>query len=445
MDLEKFRILTGKQGQVDNAGEAVYTSLSDPRERDADHAMTVSGLNGYIHSLIASDTLLSDLTVRGEISNFVAHRSGHCYFSLKDEGGLVRAVMFRTAAARLRFRPENGMKVLVHGYVSVYEKDGQYQLYASSMEPDGIGSLYLAFEERKHRLEAEGLFDPARKRPIPRYPSRIGVITSPTGAAIRDILHILARRYPSAEVLLYPALVQGEEAPPTMIRALHWFNDHRASDVLIIGRGGGSFEDLFAFQDEALARAIAASEIPVISAVGHETDFSISDFVADLRAPTPSAAAELAVPDTGELLMRAEQLCTRLRTGLHTAVARSEQRLASITSRPLFRRAERLFDTPRNSLLHTGELLFSAMRRIAEEGNVHLAEMGGRLNALSPLAVLSRGYAVAFRDGGTPVTSVHCISSGDVLSLRLADGTASVCVQNTFAQEQEHKENEEES
>ena len=266
--------------------------------------MTVSALNQYIHTLIASDTALSDLTVRGEISNFVAHRSGHCYFSLKDEGGLIRAVMFRTAASRLAFRPESGMKVLVHGYVSVYEKDGQYQLYVSAMEPDGIGSLYLAFEERKRRLATEGLFDASRKRPIPRYPARIGVITSPTGAAIRDILHILARRYPCAEVLLYPALVQGEEAARSMIAGLRWFQEQNAADVLIIGRGGGSFEDLFAFQDEGLAREIAASTIPVISAVGHETDFSISDFVADLRAPTPSAAAELAVPDMTELLAR---------------------------------------------------------------------------------------------------------------------------------------------
>ena len=443
MDLQTFRSLTGQGGDLPKT-EAAPRYVVGMGARDQS-AMTVSALNQYIHTLIASDTALSDLTVRGEISNFVAHRSGHCYFSLKDEGGLVRAVMFRTAASRLAFRPESGMKVLVHGYVSVYDKDGQYQLYVSAMEPDGIGSLYLAFEERKRRLAAEGLFDASRKRPIPRYPARIGVITSPTGAAIRDILHILARRYPCAEVLLYPALVQGEEAARSMIAGLRWFQEQNAADVLIIGRGGGSFEDLFAFQDEGLAREIAASTIPVISAVGHETDFSISDFVADLRAPTPSAAAELAVPDMTELLARTEQLRARMRTGLSATVSRGAERLAQLSARPVLRRADRFFDAQKTALLRQTEHVFSALRRILSDGDARLAEMGGKLDALSPLAVLSRGYAAAFHADGRAVTSVHHLSTGDRLSLRLADGSASVRVEDLHDEDQEHKEKGEES
>ena len=442
MDLQKFRALAGAAGasSVTVAEHPQVSSTLDGRD-----ALTVSRLNEYIHALLASDTMLTDLTVRGEISNFVAHRSGHCYFSLKDEGALIRAVMFRTAASRLRFRPETGMKVLVRGHVSVYERDGQYQLYVSDMEPDGIGSLYLAFEERKRRLEAEGLFDAARKRPLPRYPSRIGVITSPTGAAIRDILHILARRYPSAEVLLYPALVQGEEAPLTMISGLRWFNSHRAADVLIVGRGGGSFEDLFAFQDEGLAREIAASEIPVISAVGHETDFSISDFVADLRAPTPSAAAELAVPDIEDLAERIAQMRVRMRTGLRTTVAHRREKLLHLASRPIFRRADRLFDGHKTHLIHRTENLFRAVGTITAEGYARLGELGGKLDALSPLSVLSRGYAVAYDKAGGIISSVEELSCGDRLTVRFLDGCVIGRIEEINELMQEHKEKEEKS
>ena len=244
---------------------------------------TVTQVNEYIKSLLESAPHLSSIQLKGEISNFTHHKSGHLYFSLKDEGGLIRAVMFRGSASALKFLPENGMKVVARGSVSAYVRDGSSQLYVSSMEPDGIGALYLAFEQLKRKLEAEGLFDRARKRPIPKCPTRVGVITSPTGAAVRDIIHVTGRRFPLAKIILYPALVQGEGAPASLIRGMQYFNRSRSCDVIIIGRGGGSIEDLWGFNDEGLARVIASSEIPVISAVGHETDFTICDFVADLR------------------------------------------------------------------------------------------------------------------------------------------------------------------
>ncbi len=429
MDLQKFRALTGAVESASVATAEPFAVAPSGNER----AVSVSALNAYIRGLIAGDACLADITVRGEISNFTAHRSGHLYFSLKDEGALVRAVMFRTAAVRLRFRPETGMKVLVHGNVSVYEKTGEYQLYASDMEPDGIGSLYLAFEERKRRLEAEGLFDPARKRALPRYPHRIGVITSPTGAAIRDILHILGRRYPIAEVLLYPSLVQGEEAPLSLVRALSWFNLRRAADVLIIGRGGGSFEDLFAFQDEGLARAIAESEIPVISAVGHETDFSISDFVADRRAPTPSAAAEIAVPDMAELLLRLSESGTRMKTGLLATLAGRKRALNALKTRPLFSRPDRLYYEPKTTLLRQSEALSHAAERMLLASRARLGECGGKLDALSPLAVLSRGYAAAFDEAGGLLSSVENAAVGDRIAVRMADGTLTARVEDIVA------------
>ncbi len=435
MDLQKFRALTGAAGNADFAFSSAQndTAVAHQPVNSSDRAVSVSALNAYIRGMFAGDPRLSDITVRGEISNLKAHSSGHYYFSLKDEGSLLRAVMFRTAAARLRFRPENGMKILARGNVAVYEKNGEYQLYVSDMEPDGIGSLYLAFEERKRRLEAEGLFDPARKRPLPRYPRRIGVITSPTGAAIRDILHILGRRYPAAEVILYPALVQGDDAPPTLIRGLRYFSDNRAADVIIIGRGGGSFEDLFAFQDEALARVIAASQVPVISAVGHETDFSISDFVADMRAPTPSAAAELAVPDAGELLLRLAGYATRIRSGLVGKIAREKKALHALKMRPALRRPEQLHNEQKNALLHESEALSRASERMTEMHRARLCELGGKLDALSPLAVLSRGYAAAFRKDGTLLSSVEDLSVGDRFSVRLSDGFVTAGVEEITA------------
>lgn len=265
-------------------------------------ALTVTQLNEYIKRLIDTTPQLSDVYVKGEISNFKNHYStGHFYFTLKDEGGQLRSVMFKSFASKLRFMPEDGMKVTAHGRISSYVRDGGYQLYCDMIEPEGVGSLYVAYEQLKKKLEYEGLFDASRKKPLPKIPSKVGIITSATGAAIRDMINVCGRRFPFATLVLYPALVQGPEAPAQLISGMNYFNAAKNVDVIIIGRGGGSIEDLWAFNDENLARTVAASAIPVISAVGHETDFTICDFVADRRAPTPSAAAELAVPDTAEL------------------------------------------------------------------------------------------------------------------------------------------------
>ena len=291
--------------------------------------ITVSELNEYIKMVLEHDELLMRIFVKGEISNFTNHyKTGHFYFSLKDEGGTVRAVMFRGSAARLKFMPENGMRVIVGGRVGVFPRDGQYQIYAETMEPDGIGALYIAYEQLKKKLEAEGLFDASKKKPLPKIPTRIGVITSPTGAAIRDIIHILGRRFPLARVILYPALVQGEGAAPDLVRGLDYFNQMGNVDVIIIGRGGGSLEDLWAFNDETLARHVAASRIPVISAVGHETDFTLCDFAASRRAPTPSAAAEIAVPETEELARKLANVTSRIELLLEGRLKLYRERLA---------------------------------------------------------------------------------------------------------------------
>ncbi|MBR7092978.1 MAG: exodeoxyribonuclease VII large subunit [Clostridia bacterium] len=368
--------------------------------------ITVSQLNRYVKSLLEGDAQLACVYVSGEISNFVHHvRSGHLYLSLKDEGGLVNAVMFRAAAARLPFTPENGMKVIVRARVSLYERDGQYQIYIDEMQPDGVGALQLAYEQMKARLEKEGLFDAARKRPIPPYPRLIGVITSPTGAAVRDILNILGRRYPLASVVMAPVLVQGEEAPAQLVDALHRFNVLRqkgsryAPDVLIIGRGGGSIEELWAFNDERVARAVAASDIPVISAVGHETDFTICDFAADLRAPTPSAAAELATPEQGQLVHTLSQYRSRMVNALQGRLQAQYRRLDALLAR-------RCLKTPLFYVQEQGLRLDAATRAFAAAAKetVHrqqnrLATAAGKLDTLSPLKVLSRGYSIVSQNG----------------------------------------------
>lgn len=384
--------------------------------------ITVGQLNRYVKSLLEGNPHLADVYISGEISNFTNHyKSGHLYLSLKDDQALVKAVMFRGAASRLKFTPENGMKVIVRARVSLYEKDGAYQIYIEEMQPDGVGALQLAYEQLKARLAAEGLFDESRKRPLPRYPSRIGVITSPTGAAVRDILNILGRRYPLAEVVMVPVLVQGDGAPPQLCRALQLLNERQAADVIIIGRGGGSIEELWAFNDERVARAVAGSRIPVISAVGHETDFTICDFAADLRAPTPSAAAELAVPDQNELQVRLLHLRQR-------AAAAAEHRLREDTQRLLHLRQKRCLASPLYAVEEQGMRLDYLTRRFSGaaqmrigEGQRRLAASAAKLDALSPLKVLSRGYAIAYK-GEAAVTSVKEIAAGDRLRLQLCDG-----------------------
>ena len=380
----------------------------------AQHLLSVSELNEYMRMLLDSDPLLGSVFVRGEISNFTNHyKTGHFYFSLKDEGALVRAVMFRGNAQKLRFLPENGMKVILHGRVSVFPRDGQYQIYVDDMQPDGVGALYLAFEQLRQKLEAEGLFDPARKRPIPRFPRKIGVITAPTGAAVRDIMHILGRRWPLSEVILYPALVQGAGAPETLIAGLDCFNQKMPVDVIILGRGGGSAEDLFAFNHEGLARAIFSSQIPVISAVGHETDFTISDFVADLRAPTPSAAAELAVPDQGEM---------------NTLLVRLRADLAGLAGAPLLRSPQSYLDERRMSVAYLENRAQSAFSQKTTEAKSAFAALCAKMEALSPLRVLSRGYTAVFDGEGRPITAGKNLSKGDRVSIRFSDSTVDATV-----------------
>jgi len=390
--------------------------------------LSVGMLNEYVKGMLDSNEVLSDVWVRGEISNFTNHyKTGHFYFSLKDEQGAIGAVMFRSYAQRLPFVPQNGMKVILHGRVSLYVPGGQYQINADTMQPDGIGGLYLAYEQLKAKLQAEGLFDEARKKPLPRIPTRIGIITSPTGAAIHDMIHVLGRRFPPAEILLYPALVQGTGAPASLIAGMNFFNDQDNVDLIIIGRGGGSVEDLWAFNDEALARTVAASRLPVISAVGHESDFTICDFVADRRAPTPSAAAELAVPEAGELARALRGYAERCDLAMRGRLARERERVKTLASSRVLTSPERFVDDCR---LRVGDLTLrldrAAEQRVsAAKGD--FARLAAQLEALNPLAILTRGYAVA-RVGEIPVRSVSELRVGMPVRLTLADGEATATV-----------------
>ena len=397
--------------------------INSLRDRDNSNVFSVSDLNNYIKNIFESNRTLSSVTVKGEISNFVYHRSGHLYFSLKDEDGQIRAVMFRSRATTLKFMPESGMKVIVHGSVTVYPRDGSYQMYVSSMQPDGIGALYLAYEQMKARLAAEGLFATENKKAIPQYPNRIGVITSPTGAAVRDIINVTGRRFPQAEVYVYPALVQGEGAEQSLIRALDYFEKSRLCDVIIIGRGGGSIEDLWAFNGETLARKIFACTTPIISAVGHETDFTICDFVADMRAPTPSAAAEIAVPDRRELMMRLVSYDERLSLALESRLNRAKERLEYLRRSTMDTRIERTIGQRRDYMLGLEEkarlLVTSSLTRAKDK----LALMAGRADALSPLSILKRGYSVAEKDGRV-VTTVCELDVDTDIGLTFSDGSA---------------------
>ena len=401
--------------------------ISALRERATPDAFSVSGLNEYIKRLFDSDRTLNAVSVKGEISNFVNHRSGHLYFSLKDSEGQIRAVMFRSAAQRLKFIPENGMKVILHASVSVYQRDGSYQLYANSMEPDGIGALYLAYEQLKEKLFQEGLFDESSKKSIPEFPERIGVITSPTGAAVRDIINVTGRRFPLAKIYLYPSLVQGEGAVDNLIEALDYFEKSRLVDVIIIGRGGGSIEDLWAFNSEALARKIFASQTPIISAVGHETDFTICDFVSDMRAPTPSAAAEIAVPDIREITLRVDSASERLCHALSGVAARKRERLNYLMQKEVVANPLIFIDERREELSQTFSELHDAFERGFDNIRNSLVLKSEKLNALSPLSVISRGYSITEKDGRV-VRSSADLSVGDSVNIRLSDGAVSARV-----------------
>lgn len=396
--------------------------ISSLRERTSPSALTVSELNGYIKRIFDSDRTLSAVTVKGEISNFVNHKSGHLYFSLKDTDSQIRAVMFRSSAQRLKFLPESGMKVVLHGSVTVYQRDGSYQLYVNSMEPDGIGALYLAYEQLKERLSGEGLFDDIYKKDIPRFPEKIGVITSPTGAAVRDIINVTGRRYPLAKIYLYPSLVQGDGAVENLISALDYFEKTKLVDVIIIGRGGGSIEDLWAFNSEQLARKIFSMSIPIISAVGHETDFTICDFVSDLRAPTPSAAAELSVPDIRELIMRLDGMSERLSDALMRLVERKREKLNLVMSSEIFKKPLTPINAKRDLLSEKYNEIISNIKEIIEQKRIGLVLKTEKLNALNPLSVMARGYAVAEIDGNI-IKSVKKIAKGDVLTVKFSDGT----------------------
>ena len=393
--------------------------------------LTVTQVNEYVKMLMDSNPVLKSVWIKGEISNFKNHYStGHLYFSLKDDGGVLRAVMFRSYAQKIPFVPRDGMKVLIHGKISAFVRDGQYQLYADEMLPDGVGALYLAFEQLKQKLAAQGLFAEARKKPLPKYPMRIGIVTSPTGAAIRDMLNILGRRFPCAEIKLYPAQVQGPDAPPQLIKGIQYFNESRSVDVIIIGRGGGSIEDLWAFNDENLAMCIAASEIPVISAVGHESDFTICDFVADKRAPTPSAAAELAVPDRGELLHGLGGVNGKLFAILSQRVSANRNNLKYLRESGVLSGAAPLLNEKRMGLLYEARRLDGEIQKTVRGVSMELSSATARLEALSPLSVLARGYGVATDASGNTVRSVCDIKKDDRLALRVSDGTVLTTVQS---------------
>ncbi len=412
----------GERGRVD-----VLDQINTENVQDADTKgraiLTVAQLNAYIKQMIDSNDLLSNVWIKGEISNFTNHyKTGHFYFTIKDPDSLIRAVMFKSAASKLKFLPENGMKILARGRVSAFVRDGQYQIYVEAMEPDGVGSLYIAFEQLKRKLEAEGLFSPARKKPLPKIPTRVGIITSPTGAAVRDMINVTKRRFPYAALTLFPSLVQGADAPAQLIAGVNYFNAHKSVDVIIIGRGGGSIEDLWAFNDEALARAVAASEIPVISAVGHETDFTICDFAADMRAPTPSAAAEIAVPDTAELKRKIGNIVGHMELSLTKRIGSSREQLSMLAKSRALTSPKNFIDDKRMALLSLSGALEAQMKLSVTNKRTQFAALTASLEALNPMSVISRGYSAVFDGEGKLIKSTAQIKSGDRFTFRTTDG-----------------------
>ncbi len=385
--------------------------------------VSVSQLNNYIKRVLDSNSYLADIKVTGELSNFKFHSSGHIYASLKDEGGVIKLVMFRSYAQHLKFKPEDGMNVIVRGRISVYEQGGTYQIYAESIEPDGEGSLYAAFEKLKAKLFEKGMFDEALKKPLPRYPKKIGIVTARGGAALQDILNITKRRYPLAEIILYPVSVQGVSASGEVANAIRYMSKNKLCDVMIVGRGGGSIEDLWAFNEEIVANAIFESDIPIVSAVGHETDFTISDFVADLRAPTPSAAAELVCPDVAELSEHLTQIASRLNILLINNLKIKRAKLDKLSSSYAFSRFSDVLAEKRqniDTLLSEASL---ALNNIISKKKTSLVSNIAKLDALSPLKVLSRGYSLATDTDGKLISSVKNVNSDDEFMLKLQDGS----------------------
>ena len=392
-----------------------------------DNAVSVYELNRYVKTLMDNDALLSAISVRGEISNLKYHSSGHLYFTLKDEEAEIPAVMFRSSAMNMQMTVRDGMQVIAYGRVSVYEKSGKCQMYVSAMIDNGIGNLRIEYERLLKKLTEEGLFDPQRKKKIPKIPQTIGIITSPTGAAVRDMINVTGRRWPSAKILLYPALVQGEQAPESRCVALDYFNAMQECDVIIIGRGGGSIEDLWAFNDERVVRSVAASEIPVISAVGHETDFTLCDFAADLRAPTPSAAAELAVPDKTEMCLRIDELFGRIEALTMRAFNAKKNEFSLFCKQFENASPSGRLAIEKKELSYKKEILDSMFDGIVGKKREKLSLAVARLELMNPLAVLGRGYSMVQKDSSV-VSSVAQLACGDHVSIRLSDGTVKATV-----------------
>ena len=388
----------------------------------AQQVLSITQLNTYIQGKLDGDPMLGAVAVRGEISNYKLYPSGHHYFTLKDESSALKCVMFKGNATRLRFRPENGMKVLAMGKVSVFPRDGAYQLYCNAMAMDGVGDLYAAFEQLKKKLASQGLFDQAHKKPIPKFPGTIGIITSSAGAAIHDMLRILRKRYPLTKVRLIPARVQGAEAPGEIASAIRYANYYKLADLLIVGRGGGSIEDLWAFNDELVAHAIYQSDIPVISAVGHEPDVTISDFVADLRAATPSNAAELAVPDRESLSQTLDAMSTAMASALNRQLRSARQHLNVLSRSAALQSPTGYLEQRRQSLSGLKTRLVSAQRQNISLKKHRYVALTSKLDAMSPLKVLTRGYAITQKEDGTMLRSVSQVASGDHIQIRLQDG-----------------------
>lgn len=422
----------------------------------AQEALTVSQLNAYIKSLVDRDDFLGSVAVRGELSNYKIYPSGHHYFTLKDAESSLKCVMFRSAAGKLHFRPESGMGVTAWGRISVYPRDGAYQLYCEALMPEGFGDLQMAYEQLKAKLEKEGLFDRSHKKPIPRYPERIAVITSSAGAAVHDIIRVLRRRWPMGKIMLLPVRVQGVEAPGEIAAALRYASEHKVADVVITGRGGGSIEDLWAFNDERVARAIYDCEIPVISAVGHEPDVTIADFVADLRAATPSNAAELAAPDVTELMQAIDSAMRRLENSMAKRISGSREALEALSSRRVLQSATGFIEQ-RRSQVETLRVRLEAASGFASKSRSQLDNLVSRLDsalnaamtrkkneylraaakldALSPLKVLSRGYAIAMDEDGRAVKDSSGVRAGDKLTVRLASGALGCRVEDVYGKQ----------
>ena len=399
---------------------------------DTPVAFTVTQLNEYVKALVDSSEVLCNVCVVGEISNFNNHyKTGHLFFTLKDENSLLKTVMFRTYASNLNFVPGNNMKVLVYGRIGVFERDGIYQLYAVHMEQFGVGELYIAFEKLKKKLSALGMFNEDRKKEIPKYPKRIGIITSPEAAAVADMKNIITRRYPMCEIHIYPALVQGRDAPKELCAGIRYFDKDPRCDVIIIGRGGGAIEDLWAFNDEELAKTIFACTTPVISAVGHETDFTICDFVADLRAPTPSAAAELAVPDKTELYRMLRHLSSRITSGAFSAVSSKKVRLESLQARKSLSKPEYYIESRFELIARLDMRINTSVKAVTDKKRRDAALCASRLSALNPMAVLARGYGAVFDSDGSVVSSVKELKQGDVLNIMMSDGNIRAKVEST--------------